>query len=502
TAYPIVLAWQLRSIDPALVGSSNYANHILPAANYLVAHGPATSQERWEENGGYSPSTIAAEIAGLYLASQIAGQNGDSAHAGSFQSTADSWAANVANWTYTTNGPFGNGQYFVRIAPSGSPNSGASVTLANNGGTFNQNAVVDNGFLQLVDLGILPANDPRVANTIAVTANPNTNESAGSLAELLPNGLDFFRYNHDGYGEPASGGNWTGAGVGRLWPILDGEYGQYQYLLGNRVASYVTDLQHYATPGGLLSEQVWDNAPAAGGTPGTASLSMSALNWSLSMYIQLVAAQFDQQHGSAGLPGQAAAVVSHYAGAAKPAVTTSVSPPVAGQPVTVRYNGTLAGPASSITLHWGHDGWQGVTDTPMAKQGDGSWTATVTVPAGNGLNTAFQNQSGTWDNNGGADYNLAAMNAPVSASTTPLAGGTNSTIRYAGTLAGSASTITLHWGHDGWQGVTNTPMARQADGSWTATVVLPAGSVLNLGVFNQNSTWDNNNGANYGFPIR
>ena len=111
-----------------------------------------------------------------------------------------------------------------------------------------------------------------------------------------------------------SGGNWTGAGVGRLWPILDGEYGQYQYLLGNRVASYVTDLQHYASPGGLLSEQVWDNAAPAGDTPGTASLSMSALNWSLSMYIQLVAAQFDQQHGIAGLPGQAAAVVSHYAG--------------------------------------------------------------------------------------------------------------------------------------------------------------------------------------------
>jgi hypothetical protein len=60
----------------------------------------------------------------------------------------------------------------------------------------------------------------------------------------------------------------------------------------------------------------------------------------------------------------------------------------------------------------------------------------------------------------------------------------------------------LHWGHDGWQGVANTTMTRQADGSWTATVAVPAGSVLNLGVFNQNSTWDNNNGANYGFPIR
>jgi len=267
------------------------------------------------------------------------------------------------------------------------------VSLANGGGTFNQNAVVDNGFLQLVDLGILPANDPRVANTIAVTANPNANESAGSLAELLPNGLDFFRYNHDGYGEPASGGNWTGAGVGRLWPILDGEYGQYQYLLGRKVAPYVADLQHYTSPAGLLSEQVWDNAPPAGNTPGTATLSMDALNWSLSMYIQLIAASFNQQHNIAGLPGMATAVFNHYAGAAKPAVTTSVSPPVTRQPVTVRYAGSLAASATAITLHWGHDGWQNVTDTPLTKQADGSWTAGITVPAGTGLNTAFVNQA-------------------------------------------------------------------------------------------------------------
>ncbi|HEX4705894.1 MAG TPA: glycoside hydrolase family 15 protein, partial [Pseudonocardiaceae bacterium] len=470
TAYPIVLAWQLRTFDPALVGSTYYTNHILPAANYLVTHGPATGQERWEENGGYSPSTIAAEIAGLYLASQIAGQNGDSAHASSFQSTADGWASSVANWTYTTNGPFGNGQYFVRVTPGGGPNNGSTVTLANNGGTFNENAVVDNGFLQLVDLGILPANDLRVANTIAVTANPNAAASSGSLEELLPDGVDFFRYNHDGYGEPASGGNWTGAGIGRLWPILDGEYGQYQYLLGRKIAPYVTDLQHYATPGGLLSEQVWDNAAPAGKTPGTPTLSMSALNWSLSMYVQLVAGEFDQQHGISGLPGMTPAVFSHYAGAANPAVTTSVSPPMAGQPVTVRYNGFLAGSASTVTLHWGHDGWQGVTDTPMAKQADGSWTATVTVPAGTGLNTAFVNQASTWDNNGGADYNVAAVNSPVSASTTPLTGGTATTIRYAGSLAGSATAITLHWGHNAWQGVTDTPMAKQSDGSWTASI--------------------------------
>ena len=501
TAYPIVLAWQLRGFDPALTGSSYYTNHILPAANYLVAHGPATSEERWEENGGYSPSTLAAEIAGLYLASQIASQNNDTTHANTFQSTADNWAANITNWTYTTNGPYGDGQYFVRITPSGNPNNGTTVTLANNGGTYNENAVVDNGFLQLVNLGILPANDPHIANTIAVTANTNGNESTGSLAELLPNGLEFFRYNHDGYGEPANGGNWTGAGTGRLWPILDGEYGQYQDLLGKKIAPYVSDLQHYATPAGLLSEQIWDNAAPNGNTPGTPTLSMDALNWSLSMYIQLVAAEYDQQHGISGLPGQAPAVVSHYAATAKPAVTTSSSPPVTGQPVTIRYNGTLAASATSIDLHWGHDNWQNVTDTTMTKQTDGSWTATITVPQGTGINAAFENQNATWDNNNGTNYNLAAVNAAVSTSNTPLTTGTT-TIRYAGTLATSATSLTLHWGHDKWQNVTNTQMTKQTDGSWTATITVPTGSALNVDVFNQNNTWDNNNGSDYGFPIR
>jgi glucoamylase len=502
TAYPIVLAWQLRSYDPSLVSSSFYTAHIRPAAEYLIAHGPSTPMERWEENSGYSPSTIAAEIAGLYLASQIASADGQSSDATTFLNTANSWAAQVTNWTYTTNGPFGNGQYFERISPDGSPNDGTDVTIANGGGTYNENAVVDDGFLQLVILGILPADDLHVANTIAITANPNAGESAGSLEELLPDGMDFFRYNHDGYGETSTGGDFTSSGVGRLWPILDGEYGQYQDLLGNNAAPFVTDLQHYATPSYLIPEQVWDTSPPSGDTPGTPTLSMSALNWSLSMYIQLVAAQYDQQNGVAGLPGAPAAVVSHFAAATPEPVTTSPSPAIAGQPVTVTYDGSLAGSATSMDMHWGYNNWQGVTDTAMTKQSNGTWTATVTVPAGTGLNTSFENQAGTWDNNSGANYNIGAVNAPVSTSPAPIHSGKTATIHYDGSLAGSATSITMHWGYNGWTGVTNTAMTKQADGSWTATITVPAGSALNLAFENQSSTWDNNSGANYGFPIR
>jgi glucoamylase len=502
TAYPIILAWQLRTYDPTLTSSSFYTAHIRPAAEYLIGHGPSTPMERWEENSGYSPSTIAPEIAGLYLASQIASADGDSSDATTFLNTANSWAAQVENWTYTTNGPFGNGQYFERISPDGSPNDGTDVTIANGGGTYNQNSVVDNGFLQLVILGILPADDLHVANSIAVTANPNAGESSGSLEELLPDGMDFFRYNHDGYGETSTGGDFTGTGIGRLWPILDGEYGQYQDLLGNKVAPFVGDLQHYATPSYLIPEQVWDVDAPTGDTPGTPTLSMSALNWSLSMYIQLVAAQYDQQNNISGLPGTPAAVYSHFAAAASEPVTTSPSPAVAGQPVTVTYNGSLAASATSVTMHWGYNGWQGTTDTAMAKQSNGTWTATVTVPAGTGLNTAFYNQSGTWDNNNSSNYNIGAVDSPVSASPDPITAGHSATIRYDGSLAASATSVTMHWGYNGWTGTTDTAMTKQSDGSWEATISVPAGSSLNLAFYNQASTWDNNAGSNYGFAIR
>ena len=181
---------------------------------------------------------------------------------------------------------------------------------------------------------------------------------------------------------------------------------------------------------------------------------------------------------------------------------SSPSPAVAGQPVTVTYHGTLAASATSITMHWGHDNWLNVTDTPMTHQANGTWTATVTVPAGTGLNTAFVNQASTWDSNGGANYNIGAINAPVSTSPTPIVGGASATIRYNGTLAGAATSITMHWGHNSWVGTTDTPMTKQADGSWKATITVPAGSALNLAFYNQASTWDNNGGANYGFAIR
>ena len=72
-AYPILMAY-LAGLggDSAL-----WKGHIQAAADFLVANGPTDGVERWEEQTGYSPSTIAAEIAGLTAASAIAASHGD-----------------------------------------------------------------------------------------------------------------------------------------------------------------------------------------------------------------------------------------------------------------------------------------------------------------------------------------------------------------------------------------------------------------------------------------
>ena len=130
TSYPILMDWQSGLAGDATL----YRQHVIPAADFLVAHGPSDGVERWEEQSGYSPSTIAAEIAGLTAAAQIAKVNGDGARARVYQATADDFARNIKAWTVTTNGPYISStvpSYFIRIAKAADPNSGDQVNLGN-----------------------------------------------------------------------------------------------------------------------------------------------------------------------------------------------------------------------------------------------------------------------------------------------------------------------------------------------------------------------------------
>src|SRR5690348_15884640 len=96
-----------------------------------MAHGPATQQERWEEVGGYSPSTMAAEIAGLVCASAIARTNGDTAAARRYLETADAWAAGLEPWLVTTTGHLASHGYYMRIDDNKDSNDGYKLDVHN-----------------------------------------------------------------------------------------------------------------------------------------------------------------------------------------------------------------------------------------------------------------------------------------------------------------------------------------------------------------------------------
>jgi len=275
-ADPIILAYQLGRTS-----ASDFANVKL-LANWIASRGPYTGQERWEEQSGYSPATIAAEIAGLVAAAKIATINGDSGDASSWLSTATNWASNVDNWTYTTTGSYGNGSYFLRITPDQQPNSGAYIGLANGGGSHDDRTVVDQSFLDLVRLGVKSASATDITNTLAVTdAQLGVNTSEGLIDH---------RYNFDGYGETASGADYTGAGVGQPWPVLTGERGEYEVAAGNLAAAQAAlqTMQGAATTGGQISEQVWGASTGTNGFAfGQADNSASPLMWAMAQFVRL-----------------------------------------------------------------------------------------------------------------------------------------------------------------------------------------------------------------------
>jgi glucoamylase len=280
-AFPIVMAWQLGRKDAV-----TWEKHVRPSAEYLVKHGPATPQERWEEEAGYSPSTIAAEIAGLVCAAEIAEANRAARDAARYRKTADGWAASLEKWLVTRTGKLddrlhGKG-YYLRINDNQNPDDGARLELNNGGGTWDEREVVDAGFLELVRLGIRPPEDPWIARSLEVID--------ATIKVETPRGPCWYRYNHDGYGEKADGSGYDGTGIGRLWPLLAGERGEYEVARGGDAQPYLKALLAFANQGEMLPEQVWDRpGPApAGFRFGAGTDSATPLAWTEAQLIRLV----------------------------------------------------------------------------------------------------------------------------------------------------------------------------------------------------------------------
>jgi glucan 1,4-alpha-glucosidase len=293
-AYPILMAYQL-----GLDSRSLYEHHIKPAANFVAAHGPSFGPERWEEQSGYSPSTIAAEIAGLVAAAQIAKVNDDPVSAAVWLGVADDYQRSIRGWAVTTNGPLGTGRYFIRLSKTGDPNAAISYNLGNGGPTLDQRQVIDAGFLELVRLGELPSNDPDVLRSLPVVDS--------TIESNTPSGPGWHRYNGDGYGDGKDDGHpWapSNMGTGHLWPVLSAERGEQDLATGDKTtaASLLLGMQRFASGVGLIPEQDWelpDLAASAFGTdPTIASIgfqnghpagSAAPLTWSAASFVRLAA---------------------------------------------------------------------------------------------------------------------------------------------------------------------------------------------------------------------
>lgn len=278
-AFPLILAYQLGRTD-----RNSWLKHIKPAADFILRRGPATGQERWEEKSGYSPATIAAEIAGLVCAARIAQIQADPQSARAYLQKADEWARDVERWTATSTGRHGDGRYYLRITENDNPNDGAKIEINSGGGTYDEREIVDAGFLELVRLGIRPADDPLVIKSLAVVDRVIRADRRWGAA--------WYRYNHDAYGERDDGGAYDGrTGKGRLWTLLTGERGEYELARGNQhdAAKYLNAMMTFANEGMMIPEQIWDRNQAAkyDFRWGSGTGSATPLAWSMAQFIRL-----------------------------------------------------------------------------------------------------------------------------------------------------------------------------------------------------------------------
>ena len=292
-AFPVLLAWHLDQ-ENALADFDPY--HLIKrAAGFLVRHGPATAQERWEECSGYSPSTMAACIAALICAAGFLRKREESDSARFLEEYADFLVSHIPAWVVTNEGDLlpGTPRHFIRILPVSvddpSPNEDADhllLSIANRPPDaplkIPAKNVVDAGFLELVRYGVLKPDDSLILDSLRVVDSV--------LKVDTPVGPCWRRYNHDGYGQRDDGGPYIGWGRGRAWPLLMGERAHYELAAGRDISHLIRAMEGFASATGLLPEQVWDAADYPEqhmflGCPTTAAM---PLMWAHAEYIKLL----------------------------------------------------------------------------------------------------------------------------------------------------------------------------------------------------------------------
>jgi glucoamylase len=406
-AYPI-----LMDLQAGLAGDNDlWANHVRPAADFLVAHGPSDGNERWEEQTGFSPSTIAAEIAGLTAASVIAADHHDQSRARLYQATADFFQRSIKSWDVTTTGPDAP-SYFIRLSKTGDPNAAISYSLGNGGPTVDQRSVIDGGFQELVRLGELPVTDPDVTASLGVLDK--------QISVTTPSGTGYYRYGNsaalgsaDGYGDcyqpsqtacTTPGAPWppTDIGTGHLWPVLSGERAESDLAQGQgpAAAGLLNSMINFSSGVGLVPEQAWEDPDLAaspyGSDPATASIgftdgkaagSASPLTWAQAQELRLILGL-----GTGHTVETPAATVARYLTHGAPgALTVTLTSPASGATLgssTTAVTGTTAPGAAVDVASTDATTGAATSVTSVVAAGDGSFSATVPVGFGDSVITA------------------------------------------------------------------------------------------------------------------
>lgn len=405
-AFPILLAWQLKKHN-ALQDFDPYPM-ILKAAGFLVRYGPATEQERWEEESGCSPSTLASNIAALIGAAWFARDRGSEATASFLEDYADFLESHVDSWTVTTHGSLVPGirRHYIRILPEDidnespveNPDAKTLTFWKVEGGpaTFPAKDIVDAGFLQLVRYGIRSPHDSLIADSLKVVD--------AVLRVRTPFGDVWHRYNHDGYGQREDGGPYVRTGTGRAWPLLTGERGHYELAAKRDAKPFAQTMERLASPSGLLPEQVWDEAdkPKVHMFLGRPTGSAMPLAWAHAEYIKLLRSISDGQVFDF-LPE-----VAHRYGGGRTSVRSLEIWKFNRQVRSVKKGCMLRIQASSpFRLHWSDDGWQSIKDTQSTSTALDVHYVDIPVSASTRSPirfTFFWTADGRWE---GRDYQVA-----------------------------------------------------------------------------------------------
>ncbi|MHB1793992.1 MAG: glycoside hydrolase family 15 protein [Acidobacteriaceae bacterium] len=297
-AFPIILAWRLWKENA--LDSVDVVPFVERAAGFLMKFAPITQQDRWEENSGYSPSTLAAVITGLICASELVRAHEAPDLADFYAVFADWIESNLEKWTVTDDGVLlpEVRRHYMRIRPPApgdryyNPSAGEGrLQLANRGpgekSNYDAREIIDQGFLELVRYGIRSPHDPLIVDSLKVVD--------ALLKVNTPYGPCWRRYNHDGYGQKHNGGPYEGWGQGRAWPLLTGERAHYELAAGRDIQPLIKAMEQFSSEGGMLPEQIWDapDLPEEGMFLGRPSGSAMPLAWAHAEYIKLLRSRED-----------------------------------------------------------------------------------------------------------------------------------------------------------------------------------------------------------------